>query len=150
MRNFFNLLLFFILLIGTGFAQTPLSWPKAIQSDGYTIKIYQPQVESYVGDTVKTRGAFSILAPGKPDPVFGALWMIAMLQTNRDNRTAILQKIKINEIKFAGDSNTENVDRLKAIVEKEIPKWDLVFSLDQLESSIEGDGTNGDAGSYRR
>jgi hypothetical protein len=142
MRIFSKPFLLFIFLISVISVHAQPLWPKAIVSNGYTIKIYQPTVESYSGNTVKARGAFSILSPGKEDPIFGALWLNATLQTNRDNRTAILEKVKIDEIKFAGDSNASNVARLKALLEREIPKWDMVISLSQLEASLEGDGSN--------
>lgn len=143
MRNLFCFFLIFVLGVNTGFGQAAQQWPKAIGSDGYKIKIYQPQIESLDGNILKSRGAFSILSPGKEDPVFGAVWATSTLLTDRDKRTAVLDNIKINEIKFAGDSNAGNVTKLKALLEKEIPKWDMVLSLDQLEASIEGNGNNG-------
>ena len=142
MRMYIKLVL---LLILSGFAKESLAqqqWPKLISSNGTTIKIYQPQVEKYSGNTVRARGAFSILEKGDSDPVFGAIWSDATLQTDRAKRTAVLVKIKVIEIKFAGDSNESNVARLKVILEKEIPKWDMTISLDELEASIEGDGSN--------
>jgi hypothetical protein len=139
-----NLLIFLIFTVHTGFSQ-PLQWPKAINSNGTIIKIYQPQVESYNGNIVKTRGAFSILEKGKEDPVFGALWVTSTLQTDRVKRTAVLEKIKVNEIKFAGDSDESKVGKLKALLEKEIPKWDMLLSLDQLEASMEVDNNNNSA-----
>jgi hypothetical protein len=145
MRNFCCIFFIFFANSANSFCQAPQQWPKSIVSEGYTIKIYQPQVESLYSDQLKTRGAFSILSPGKEDPVFGAFWATSMLQTNRNNRTAVLEKIKIDEIKFAGDTNADNVTRLKALMEKEIPKWDMVLSLDQLEASIEANGDNSNA-----
>jgi hypothetical protein len=141
MRNFYCFLIL-LLTSAISLGQAAQRWPKSIVSEGYTIKIYQPQVESLKDDQLKTRGAFSILAPGKADPVFGAFWATSMLQTDRNTRTAILQNIKIDEIRFAGDSNADNVTRLKTLMEKEIPKWDMVLSLDELESSIEANGDN--------
>src|SRR5450432_3602210 len=131
-----------IFLATVSFSQAPQQWPKLIPSEGYTIKIYQPQIEYYQGNTLKTRGAFSILKSGAADPVFGALWTNSTLRADRANRTAVLVKIKIEQIKFAGDSNKANVEKLKAVLEREIPKWDMVLSLDQLETSIEMDGRN--------
>ncbi len=96
-------LILICLLIFSGdnlFAQTPQNWPKSIVSGGTTIKIYQPQVETYSADTVRTRGAFSILSPGQTDPVFGAIWVNATLRTDRAQRTAVLQKIKVEGIRF--------------------------------------------------
>ena len=142
MRIIFGLILIQIAIVTTGFSQAPQDWPKLISSNGTTIKIFQPQVEFYKDNIVKSRSAFSILEKGAADPVFGAVWITSTLITDRVNRTAILQKIKVTEIKFAGDTNKSNVERLKSIMETEIPKWDMVISLDQLETSIEIDGSN--------
>jgi len=98
-------------------------------------------VEYYSGDTIRSRGAFSILGQGENDPVFGALWTESDLRTDRAKREATLVNLKVLDIKFAGDSNKTNVSKLTALLEKEVPKWDLILSLDQLETSIEGDGS---------
>jgi hypothetical protein len=139
-----NLLLVFILIISNKivYSQTTQNWPKAINSGGTVIKIYQPLIEKYNGDAFDARSAFSILENGKTDPVFGALWINAIVQTNRTKRTAVIEKVKVNDIKFAGDSNASDVAKLTALLEKEIPKWDMAISLDQLEASVEaGDST---------
>jgi hypothetical protein len=148
MRKLFSLLSIIILLSIRSFCQVTVDWPKMITtSNGTVIKIYQPQMENFNGNMVKARGAISILEKGKTDPIFGALWADAQLQTNRTTRTAVLEKIKVTEIRFAGDSNKAQVEQLKALLEKEIPKWDIVLSLSQLEAAIEGDGTNKPASS---
>ncbi len=135
---------FFILIsfLTSAFTQAQQLWPKLIRSNGTTIKIYQPQVESFNGDVVKARGAFAILEKGSDDPVFGALWADARLQTDRTKRTAVLKQIKVNDIRFSGDTNTARVANLKALLEREVPKWDMVISLDQLEAAIEGSDSN--------
>ncbi len=134
-----------ILLIFSGsntFAQVNPTWPRSIIDNGNVIKIYQPLIEKYNGITFEARSAISILEKGKTDPVFGALWMNAFVQTNRANRTAVIEKVKVNDVKFAGDSNASEVAKLSALLEKEIPTWKQTISLDQLEASIEaGDST---------
>jgi hypothetical protein len=143
MQKYSALILFFVFSASLSFSQAPQNWPKAINYNGTVIKVYEPQVEKFSGNTVVARGAFSILVKDKTDPVFGALWINATLQTDRAKRTAVIQKIKVNDVKFAGDSVASNVAKLKSILETEIPKWDMTISLDQLEASIEADGTNG-------
>jgi len=143
MRKYFLSAFILKLSISTVFAQTSTNWPKAINHNDTIIKIYQPLIESYVSNTVVARSAFSILLKGKTEPVFGALWINAIIQTNRIDRTAIIEKIKVNDVKFAGDSVASKVARLKLILETEIPRWGIVISLDQLEASIEANGTNG-------
>ncbi|HSZ32965.1 MAG TPA: hypothetical protein VK772_06620, partial [Puia sp.] len=142
MPKYFSILFTLILSGNIVYSQTNQSWPKSINDNGTTIKVYQPLIEKFNGDAFDARSAFSILEKGKSDPVFGALWLNAIVQTNRTNRTAVIEKIKVNAIRFAGDSNAENVARLTALLEREIPKWNMTISLDQLEASIEaGDST---------
>ena len=90
------------------------SWPKSINHNDTIIKIYQPLIESYSGNIIVARGAFSILLKGKTDPVFGALWINGTMQTDRQNRTAVIDKVKVNDAKFAGDSIASNVTRLNS------------------------------------
>jgi hypothetical protein len=130
----------FFFSVQISFSQSSMQWPKEISYNGTTIKIYQPQIDSYQGNIVKTRGAFSILENGKTDPVFGALWTTSQLQTDRVKRTAALTSIKVDQVKFAGDTNQQNVAQLKMMLEKEIPKWGIVVSMDQLEASMEAGG----------
>ena len=137
MQKYFSLLFFLFFSAGVAFSQTSQTWPKSINDEGTVIKIYQPLIEKYNGDSFDARGAFSILEKGKADPVFGALWINAIVQTDRAKRTATIGKIKVNDIKFAGDSNLSQVAKLTALLEKEIPKWNLAISLDQLEASME-------------
>jgi hypothetical protein len=142
MQKYFHITLICILSVSEVFAQESPGWPKSINQNDTIIKIYQPLIESYSGNTVVARGAFSILLKGKTDPVFGALWINGTLHTDRQNRTAVIDVVKVNDAKFAGDSIASNVTRFKSILETEIPKWDMVFSLDQLEASIEENGSD--------
>lgn len=58
-------------------------------TDGSLIKVYQPQPESFVGNTLKFRTPFSIQQTNNAEPLFGTFWAIAMVQTNRDSRNTI-------------------------------------------------------------
>ena len=52
-----------------------LGWPREIQTDAFTILIYQPQLESFVADDLKGRAAVSVTRAGEDEPVFGAVWL---------------------------------------------------------------------------
>jgi hypothetical protein len=64
------------------------------------------------GNLLKGRTAFSVRQKPTDDPVFGALWYTANMETNRDTRMAVLQSIKIDNIKInRGNSNNIYRDR---------------------------------------
>ena len=64
------------LLCGNAFAQEDeMGWPREIEDPRARIVIYQPQVDSFVGNDLSARAAISVTLTGKTEPVFGAAWI---------------------------------------------------------------------------
>ena len=88
----------FLLVIGQSgwllaFSRASDDWPKVINTDnGTQIKVYQPEPESFKGNTLMFRSAISVLENGSNDPVFGAFWATAKVETDRDNRTLTINE----------------------------------------------------------
>jgi hypothetical protein len=113
-------------------------WPRVLEAkDGSKITIYQPQTESLEGKTLKGRTAVSVKQNPAQDPVFGALWFTAEMETNRDNRMAVLQKLKIDEVKIPGIEDSSAIKKLKTLLEREAPKWQLKTTLDEIAAGLE-------------
>jgi hypothetical protein len=111
-------------------------WPKEIQAGQATIVMYQPQVESFEGDKLSGRAAVMVKETENADPVFGAVWMDARVFTDRENRTVSLIDVKVTNVKFP-QIEKEKAAKLAPILEQEIPKWDLVMSLDALLTELD-------------
>ena len=115
-------------------------WPKVINgSDGSVIKIYQFQPESLKGNVLKTRAAISVLENGKSDPVFGTMWAVATVETDRDNRRIILQSVRVPNIKFPGQDDANMVNSLKTTLETQLPQAAGDVSLDDILASLDQD-----------
>jgi hypothetical protein len=113
-------------------------WPKEIKAkNGAIITIYQPQPESMKGDQLRGRSAFSVVEKSKDEPVFGVFWYTAKLSTNRDERTVALESLTVTDVKLPGVEDTVKISKLMALLEKEIPQWNLSGSLDELIATIE-------------
>lgn len=113
-------------------------WPITLSgSDGSVIKIYEPQPESFQNNILKYRSAISILEQGKTDPVFGTFWSIATVETDKDNRTINIQSVKVPNIKFPGEQDSDMISDLKSALESQIPAAVNSISLDQVLSSLE-------------
>ncbi len=76
------------------------TWPLAIQSTPGQIEIYQPQPDSLQDNRLKARAAVSLLPAGANEPLFGAIWIEARLETDRDNRTATLTDIQVKDVRL--------------------------------------------------
>ena len=136
MKLFFTLLH----LVASGFlisssAQSTGNWPKSTTtSDGYTIKMYEWQTESYSGNTLKARAAIAVIEAGKSDPTFGVAWLTAMLE--RSGEGLVVRSVQINSIKLPGESLQGKQNIIQSALEKEIPYWNVSFTNEQLNSSL--------------
>lgn len=138
--------LFFLALSPTLFAdevEEKEGWPRKIEGENGTVIIYQPQIELFKGDKLESRAAISITTEEHPTPVFGAMWFDCRVSTDRDERTVTLLEVKVSASKFP-DTKEEDVKRLIDFIEEEVPKWEMVISLDRLLTSLEMD----DSGSF--
>jgi hypothetical protein len=112
------------------------SWPREIKVPEGEIVMYQPQLESFKGDKLTGRAAVAVTPTGKTEPVFGAVWLAARVSTDRNTRTVTLVDVEVTQAKFP-NANADQIKKLKAILENEIPKWDLEISLDRLLTMLD-------------
>ncbi len=112
------------------------NWPQEISSDQGTVVVYQPQPEQLEGNRLKARAAVAVELKDKKEPVFGAVWFEARLDTDRDERTATIADVTVTNVRFP-EQNKDKEKGLKDLLEREMPKWDLSISMDQLLTSLE-------------
>ena len=111
-------------------------WPREIKTSEGTVIIYQPQPEKLDGNQLKSRAAVAVELKDSKDPVFGAVWFDARLETDRAERMATIVDVKVTQARFPKQNKQLN-DKLVALLEQEIPKWNLPISMDQLLTSLE-------------
>jgi hypothetical protein len=113
-----------------------IGWPRSIEVEKGKVTIYQPQIDSLKNDILESRSALSITPKGKTEPIFGAAWYKARIETDRDNRMVNILDIKVPRVRFP-DATPEQEKGLIALMEREMPKWDLSFSLDRLLTALD-------------
>ena len=121
-------------------------WPREVRSGDATIVLYQPQVDSFEGIDAKARIAVAIKRPGRP-PEFGALWVAATLDVDRDKDSAAIETLVIERARFP-DASEQEVRELTALIEQTAPNWELGFSLSELRAGLEAD-TGPDTADFR-
>jgi hypothetical protein len=132
---------FFFVLVAPAAAEEDVAefaWPKEVTSDKGTITIYQPQIESLVGQNMEARAAVQIQLTNEQEPMFGAFWFSSRLATDTDNRITYLENVKVTAAKFP-TVEEQYLERLTAYLEQEIPKWEMEISMEDLLASIESD-----------
>ncbi len=111
-------------------------WPREIDIPEAKIVMYQPQLESFEGNGLTGRAAVAVTPRGQIEPVFGAVWIDARVSTDRDNRIVRCLDVDVPAAKFP-NAEPARIEKLKGILESEIPKWDLTISLDRLLTMLD-------------
>jgi len=125
-------------LFFAGTTQAQEEWPKTITAqNGTVIKVYEPQPESFTGNVLKTRSAVSVMQPGQDDRIFGTMWAVSTVETDRDNRQVNIVSTKVPNLKFASQVDADQIGYLKTTLESEFPRQDISFHLDQLLASLD-------------
>lgn len=137
-NKIFKILCIYLILLTNAVAEEDItgSWPQEIQVPEGVVVIYQPQPESLNGNQLKARAAVAIEVKNAKEPVFGAIWFEARLDTDRDTRLANITEVTINRVRFPNEDKTKS-SRLIALLEKEIPRWEFPISMDQLLVTLE-------------
>ena len=121
-----------------------ISWPQElVGDDGSVVVIYQPQVEEFTGNSIQARAAVSVKAAASSGvPVFGAVWIKAKIDTNRDTRTAVIRDIDISDVRFA-DATDAAAEALANFIESNLESSTLRISVDQLLADLDAaEGTS--------
>ncbi|HET6253379.1 MAG TPA: hypothetical protein VFE32_04870 [Puia sp.] len=100
----------------------PGTWPKSIITAGGTvINLYQPQVLSYSGDSVKSRSVISVKDADDDDPVFGVAWTTAKITLDTGNRQLEIQTVHVDQLRLPDDTAHADNDFIAAAMEVYIP-----------------------------
>jgi len=121
--------------VAANFEEGP-DWPKKVEAAGASITMYQPQIDSWKGNTFEARAALSVVPKAGAEPIFGAIWISGRFQTDKERRVITFSDISIPRVRFA-DATEEQQQKLIAILEKELEGWRHETDLDVLLPTLE-------------
>jgi hypothetical protein len=75
-------------------------WPREVKVSNATLLVYQPQVESWEGNTLKFRSAVAVRPTGGEDETFGVIWTAVRTQVDKVSRIVALQDFTITKSNF--------------------------------------------------
>lgn len=139
--NIQRILIAVLIVIGPAAEAQAISWPQELSAEGgAVVLIYQPQVESFAGNSIEGRAAVSVKTPASNNiPVFGAIWIKARIDTDRDTRTAIIRDIDVGEVRFADVSDLDK-QILAKFIESQVEGASFTISVDQLLADLDAGG----------
>lgn len=128
--------LIFLIAAKMMFGQNAPLWPKTINVEDGKIVIYQPQPESFEGNKLTGRAAVAVTPTGVKDPIFGAIWFDAVVETDRENRIVTITSLAIPNLKFPDNPDEKVLDAIRQIILEDSKTWSLDISLDQLLATL--------------
>jgi hypothetical protein len=108
------------------------NWPYEITVEQGTVLIYQPQLESYRGNRATFRAVVSAQKKDAPAPVFGVVWFVCRVDTDRDTRMVEFNDIDVDRMAFP-NTTKEQEQKYDKFLEDNIVSWEGTrMSLDRL------------------
>src|SRR5262245_34096197 len=106
------------------------AWPREARRAGTSVLMYEPQIERLTQNDVEARAAVQVTTTGK-EAVFGAVWIAAEVDVDRDRRSVTFRNVRIPRVRVVDASDSEK-DSFARALEQEIRRWNLEMNLDQF------------------
>jgi hypothetical protein len=128
----------FMLSVGAARAQTAIDeeapWPRVRSTNGNTVTLYQPQVESWTSNWFRARTAVEVKLANTKKELLGVVWFEAQASVDRSNRLVTLDKLAITRGRFP--DAPDNGSNALAAVREVIPASARTVSLDYLITAL--------------
>jgi hypothetical protein len=125
---------FVLLLLGLPLTASAIEWPQEVDAKEGTIVVYQPQPETLKGNTLTGRSAMSLELKNGKDPIFGAFWFTARLDSQGGD-SVLVRDLKVTKVSWP-DSKDAEEQRFTRIVEDAIPSAGFEISRERLAASL--------------
>lgn len=115
-------------------------WPMDIPISGGVITLYQPQPETLDGNQLKGRSAVSFLPAGKGEDerVFGAMWMTATLDIDREHDVARARALAITRVVTPkGEKSPDEGQAARKAIQDAVLAKGIEIDLDRLVATLE-------------
>jgi hypothetical protein len=107
-------------------------WPRVLQFEGNTIKIYQPQIQSWAGNVLDAYGAVAVKsAAGNTD--YGVIFFTASTEVDKVNRIVTLFNLNLTKQNFP--TLTGNGSQFTGVL-KNYMQGNHSIPLDELEADL--------------
>ncbi|MBN9558047.1 MAG: hypothetical protein J0I26_11025, partial [Alphaproteobacteria bacterium] len=112
----------FLLLLGglaaTGTLDAQGGWPRSIiGADGGILYVYQPQADSFSGNTLRFKAPISYVEKGKDLPRYGSFQALALVDIDKDERRVSVLLANVLVLCLSGPPDSARIDYLKETLE---------------------------------
>jgi hypothetical protein len=109
-------------------------WPRTRSTNGHTVTLHLPQVESWSSNSFKARAAVEVKPAKAKQELLGVVWLEAQGKVDRVNRLVTLDRLEITKGRFP--DATDNGSNALAIAREVFPAGARTVSLDYLITAL--------------
>jgi len=122
-------------------AISDLGWPREYDHEEGQVVVYQPQLDEWKDFTTLTaKAAISVQFKGSDEFQYGAIYLKATTEVDKDEDEVLLDNITITKMHFP-DIGIESAKKASDMVTKALPaKGSMVMALERLVADLEADG----------
>jgi len=113
-------------------------WPRDVSVPNAAVLVYQPQVNSWVGNQIDFRAALAIKPTGAQAETFGVVFATARTQVDKVSRTVVFQNLQVTKTDFPTLPNRGA--GYGAALQTSLAANLRSISLDRLEASLAATG----------
>ena len=113
-------------------------WPRDVSIANAAVLVYQPQVNSWVGNQIDMRMAAALKPTGATQETFGVIFATARTQVDKANRTVVFQNLQVTKVDFPTLPN-RGVGYSGAL-QASLGKQMQTISLDRMEAAMAAAG----------
>ena len=110
-------------------------WPRDISIANAAVLVYQPQVNSWVGNQLDFRVAMALKPTGAKDETFGSAFVTARTQVDKVSRTVVFENVQHLEGRLP-DACRRMAQTYAAALQASMASNMRSISLDRLEASL--------------
>jgi hypothetical protein len=109
-------------------------WPRVRTTNGHTVTLHLPQVESWTSNSFTARAAVELKTAGSKKEWLGVVWIAAQGSIDRSNRIVTLDRLEITKARFP--EAPDNGSNALAILREVLPSGARTVSLDYLITAL--------------
>ncbi|HUO51187.1 MAG TPA: hypothetical protein VMT93_01600 [Gemmatimonadaceae bacterium] len=114
-------------------------WPRVFAtSKGDTLTVFQPQVDSWVGDRIEAHMAVGSLLANASVTIYGVALFTARTDVDKVNRVVYLEEMEVTKVTFP--SAHEREAQFQSEITQVIPARSRAIALDRLEAALSAAG----------
>ena len=113
-------------------------WPRDVSIANAAVLVYQPQVNSWVGNQIDMRMAAALKPTGATQETCGVIFATARTQVDKANRTVVFQNLQVTKVDFPTLPNRGA--GYSGALQASLGKQMQTISLDRMEAAMAAAG----------